>query len=471
VLGDAKIPLEHRDKIRWMIQSRKRTVVRNAPGRRFYYTIIKRFCVNILVKWPTRGRANLFLQTLGQWRALESRRHRVVYLIAIDADDPVMKNPAVLPRLARMENIHVVIGPAGRSKIDACNSDLEDAPQRIGMEPDVLVLASDDMIPQVGHWDDIIATAMQRHFPAMDGALHFDDGYIGGRRLITLTIMGWNLYRRFGYVYHPAYRSMFCDNEFTDVVRQLGKYHYEARVLFRHHHIGRRPDELFIRNQQWWDADKAMYALRKAQGFDGHEPQLSILIPTLHRRYAARAALLRELHRQIFALENPWRVEIHLDLDGGEKSVGEKRDQLLRRARGCYIAFIDDDDMVVPDYIADILRAITHNPDADCIVFAGRLEVDGVYAGPFDYSISHKKYYQRGNQYFRTPNHLCPVKRELALQTGFKPMKCGEDTDYAQRLYPLLKTESSIADESNPANRKTLYIYRFSPTGTATQKR
>ncbi len=427
--------------------------------------------MNILVKWPTRGRVNMFLQTLGQWRALESRRHRVVYLIAVDVDDPAMNNPAVLARLGRMENVHYVIGPAGRSKIDACNSDLEDAAPRTGMEPDALVLASDDMIPQVGHWDDLIATAMLRQFPAMDGALHFDDGYLGGRRLITLTIMGWNLYRRFGYVYHPAYRSMFCDNEFTDVVRSIGKYHYEPRVLFRHYHIGRRPDVLFVRNQQWWDADKAMYELRQAHGFDVHAPRLSILIPSLHRRHATRAALLRELHAQIFALENPWRVEIHVQLDGGEINVGEKRDQLLHMARGGYIAFIDDDDMVASSYIADILAAMAQKPDADCIVFAGRLEVDGVYAGPFDYSITHKKYYQRGNQYFRTPNHLCPVKRELALRVGFKSMKCGEDTDYAQRLYPMLKSEASIADQLNPANRKTLYTYRFSPGGTATQKR
>lgn len=50
--------------------------------------------MNILIKWPTRGRGNLFFQTLSQWRALESQRHKVVYLIAIDLDDPVMNNPA-----------------------------------------------------------------------------------------------------------------------------------------------------------------------------------------------------------------------------------------------------------------------------------------------------------------------------------------------------------------------------------------
>ena len=425
--------------------------------------------MNILIKWPTRGRVNLFFQTLAQWRALESQRHKVVYLIAIDVDDPVMNNPSVLQLLARMPDVHYRVGLAGRSKIDACNSDLENVAGVIGMEPEVLILASDDMIPQVNDWDDSIAVTMRQHFPAMDGALHFDDGYMGSTRLITLSIMGWNLYRRFGYAYHPAYRSMFCDNEFTDVVRCIGKYHYQSRVLFRHCHIGRRPDALFIRNQQWWDADKAMYDRRRAAHFGLSEPALSILIPSLHGRHTTLAALLKELHRQIFATDNPWQVEIHCALDGGEKPVGEKRDALLRHARGRFIAFIDDDDMVAPSYIADILQAMIHQPQADCVVFAGRLEVDGVYAGPFDYSITHKKYYQRGNAYFRTPNHLCPVRRELALQVGFKAINRGEDTDYALRLFPLLKSESSIPDPENINQRKTLYFYRFSPTGTATQ--
>jgi hypothetical protein len=427
--------------------------------------------MNILVKWPTRGRANLFFQTFAQWRALESRRHRVVYLIAIDAGDPAMNNPAVLQKLEQTVDVIYRIGPAERSKIDACNSDLSEAPALIGMQPDVLILASDDMIPQAEHWDDIIAGTMRRQFPAMDGALHFDDGYIGSNRLITLSIMGWNLYRRFGWVYHPAYRSMFCDNEFTDVVRHIGKYHYESRVLFRHCHIGRRPDALFIRNQKWWDADKLMYEVRKAAGFGLTFPRLSILIPSLYRRCGTLTELLRQLHEQIFALENPWHVEVHVALDGGEKPVGEKRDQLLRQARGQFIAFIDDDDMVAGSYIRDILNAIEAAPQNDCVVFAGRLEVDGVYAGPFDYSIAHRKYYQRGNAYFRTPNHLCPVKRELALQVGFKAINCGEDTDYARRLYPLLKSETSIFDPEQPVNRKCLYFYRFSPTGTATQRK
>ncbi len=427
--------------------------------------------MNILVKWPTRSRPQLFLTTLAGWRSMASGCHRIRYLVSSDADDATMCSPSVTRALAAMTDVRVVAGAAQRSKVQACNADLPtDADFGfVGEPPDMLILASDDMQPQLSAWDDIFARKMAQDFPAMDGALHFSDGYRGGPSLITLSIMGWNLFRRLGYVYHPAYQSFFCDNEFTAVARKTGKYAWDPRVVIRHEHIGTRPDALYWRNQRRWREDELMFALRQSVGFDVQTPGLSILIAALHKREKSLRELLDILHRQIFALANPWRVEIHVARDSGELPVGAKRQSLLRQARGEFVCFIDDDDLVAPTYIADILNAIDRRPGADCVVFAGRLEVDGRFAGPFDYSITHQHYYQIGNRYFRTPNHLCPVRRDLAIQVGFKAVNCGEDTDYARRLYPLLKTQAEIAATDGTGEKKTLYHYRFSPTGTATQ--
>ncbi len=428
--------------------------------------------MNILVKWPTRSRPFLFLSTFMRWRKALSGRHCVRFLISIDQDDSAMTAPWVMGMLARMPDVTFAVGPAGRTKVEACNADLPpDGDFGFGGgPPDMLVLASDDMQPRMHGWDDIFAQRMAQAFPAMDGALHFADGYRPGHSLITLSVMGWNLFRRFGYVYHPAYRSFFCDNEFTAVVKAAGKYVTDSRLVISHDHIGRNPDALFHHNQRCWREDEMMFALRRAAGFDVQTPVLSILIASLERRRDSLRELLAVLHTQIFALENPWRVEIHVDRDAGELPVGEKRSRLLSMARGQFICFIDDDDLVMPGYVADILAAVAAQPQADCVVFAGRLEVDGVFAGPFDYSIAHQRYYQLGNRYFRTPNHLCPVRRDLARRIGFKSINCGEDTDYARRLFPLLKTEAVIPDPALPGEKKTLYRYRVSPAGTATQR-
>jgi hypothetical protein len=57
--------------------------------------------------------------------------------------------------------------------------------------------------------------------------------------------------------------------------------------------------------------------------------------------------------------------------------------------------------------------------------------------------------------HYRSPNHLNPVRRELALEAGF-PAKIyhGEDHEFSRRLLPLIKSETSAG--SDP-----LYHYWF----------
>ncbi len=435
--------------------------------------------MHILIKWPTRGRPRKFLENLARWRAMLSGDHQVHFLISVDEDDLAMNQPAVRQALAAMANLTVRVGPAGRSKIAACNADVDAWVGQTALQPQVLVLASDDMVPQMAGYDAIIATTMAEVFINLDGALHFDDGYHGGKSVITLSVLGWNLYTKFGYLYHPEYQSFFCDNEFTAVTRAIGAYYYDPRVIVRHCHIGRTPDALYRRNQGCWLGDQNTYQRRRAAGFGLREPELSILIPTLPVRSATLQALLENLNRQIAALPDPWAVEIRINRDGGEKPVGVKRNELLSAARGRYVTFIDDDDQVAADYIVEILAALARQPGVDCVVFGGELTVDGRYAGRFDFGLEHRHYYQQGGVYFRTPNHLCPVNRALALATGFPGINRGEDTDYAVRLYPRLQSQAVVSrsgapddttDDRGRLRKKTLYWYHFSTRGTKTQK-
>jgi hypothetical protein len=134
-------------------------------------------------------------------------------------------------------------------------------------------------------------------------------------------------------------------------------------------------------------------------------------------------------------------VEILTDNNLGY-SIGEKRNKLLKRATGDYIAFIDDDDMVVSDYVYRILEATKTNPD--CIGTSGKIIINGTTEQQWHISREFGSWYEKDGIYYRTPNHISPVKRELALQTMFKEVNMGEDADYSQRLLPLLKTEVII---------------------------
>jgi glycosyltransferase involved in cell wall biosynthesis len=81
---------------------------------------------------------------------------------------------------------------------------------------------------------------------------------------------------------------------------------------------------------------------------------LSILIPTVESRTRVRGDLFRTLEHQ--ASGKP--VEILIENDNGLIPTGMKRQRLMMRAKGDYIAFVDCDDLVAPNYVAQILSAI-----------------------------------------------------------------------------------------------------------------
>lgn len=79
--------------------------------------------------------------------------------------------------------------------------------------------------------------------------------------------MGKKLYDILGYIYYPEYKSMWCDNEFTDVVRMMSKYAYVPRVIVKHEWKKYGVDRLYARNnnQEWWEHDKELYLKRKEE--------------------------------------------------------------------------------------------------------------------------------------------------------------------------------------------------------------
>lgn len=170
--------------------------------------------------------------------------------------------------------------------------------------------------------------------------------------------------------------------------------------------------------------------------------KLSILIPTLEQRAAMLANVLFDLNTQIDYEEVGDQVEIVVLCDGGEKPTGAKRNELLEQAKGEYISFVDDDDVVSPNYIHLVLDALKTSPDV--VGMRGVYCVDGRYFGLFEHSIEHKEWYQTGDRFFRPPNHLNPVKREFALLAKFPDVVFGEDREYSMKLRLMLSTQVMI---------------------------
>ena len=178
---------------------------------------------------------------------------------------------------------------------------------------------------------------------------------------------------------------------------------------------------------------------------------LSILIPTMPKRLGLLKRLLNVLNAQ-----KTDEVEILTYSDDGRITTGRKRNDLIQKAQGQYVVFVDDDDMVADTYIADILHAAKTSPD--CITFRGWMTTDNRSKTEFRLSINYpyaEGWYEGKMIYFRYPNHITPIKRSIALQVPFLNVSMGEDYAWATELHKrkLLETEVHI--------QKELYFYLY----------
>jgi hypothetical protein len=181
--------------------------------------------------------------------------------------------------------------------------------------------------------------------------------------------------------------------------------------------------------------------------------KLSILIPTVTGREEKLQRLRDILIPQMEAINKEAEiVEIIIAKDNKEISIGRKRHKLIEQAKGEYIVFVDDDDTVSSDYINQILK----NLGADAIGFLIDCYYDGEYTGRAKASRVYNNWAENvdGFRYVRNIYHKTPHLRSLALQTGFKDLRFGEDYEYCMRLASLIKTENFID--------QVLYFYQYS---------
>lgn len=176
--------------------------------------------------------------------------------------------------------------------------------------------------------------------------------------------------------------------------------------------------------------------------------KLSILIPTLpdRKNWLARV-------KEILAPQLGPDVQI-LEDERPKIPTGSKRNDLIRRAQGDYITFVDDDDRVAPFYVRDILNAMQTSPLPDVITFQGQMTTNGRH--PVNWVIKlGEDWVERKGVYYRFPNHLAVIKRDIALRVPFENIYQQEDYKFACKLrdLKLLKTEVHIP--------KQLYFYDF----------
>lgn len=223
--------------------------------------------MKLLLKYASRQRPELFKIILKKWRDYLSGKHDYQFLISLDTNDTTMNNPEIIAFLDQQEKTIYRYGNS-KSKIEAINADMDCVE-----DFSTLVVVSDDMLPVMRGYDHIILSKMKEFFSDTFGVLHFNDGRVG-QVLNTLSIMGKKMYDYYGYIYHPDFSSLWCDNEFQDTSVATGRVKYFEDVIITHQWInitGRDP--LHMKNESFYELDKKVFEARKAKGF----PKTSIL--------------------------------------------------------------------------------------------------------------------------------------------------------------------------------------------------
>jgi hypothetical protein len=401
--------------------------------------------MRILLKCPTRGRPDQVMATLKKYVDLARRPDQIGIAISCDVDDVTMTPSAVQQRLlglvSKFEWSALYFG-GSKTKIEACNADIE----KVEYPWDIVVLVSDDMIPEVPGYDEIIRQQMP---PDRDAILWFNDGH-QEYHLNTLSIYGRTMYERLGHIYEPAYKSFYCDTEITDRCKSdlASKTKYIPRCIIRHKHpfwTKQAPDALYHQNQRFWTEDFRTYMFRKNYQFD-----FSILIATLEQRRSLFDKLTADLREKFARLCPGLRLEIIEERDAGQISVGLKRRKLLQRAKGKYTAFIDDDDAVTDEYFEDFLKCFTEKKDMMRI--RGKMH-EYTFTNSLDTTLDSKMYVD--GVFIRLPNHINPMLAEIARMVMFEDAVRGEDLKWTISLAKLglLKSEST----SDPSRIHYLY--------------
>lgn len=216
----------------------------------------------ILVKYASRGRKDRFFEGLDNIFELAQYKDRLLVLISLDLDDLEMCNDTVKEKLATYQNIYVDWG-LSNNKIHACNRGFDKIPDDF-KDWSIVCNFSDDQRWVLYGWDSAICADFSLISPDFSHYMAYFDPDTSGA-LSTLFISGRGWFDRFGWIYDPQFKSLFCDNLAEDCAKYLKKYHFTGYQIYQHFNPSYgyqrfQPDKMYIEQQKiGWDVDQTLY--------------------------------------------------------------------------------------------------------------------------------------------------------------------------------------------------------------------
>jgi len=206
---------------------------------------------------PSRGRSKKSFETTQEW--IRNAGVETELIVSIDSDDS--HKDSYLDKYANLQNTKVIVND-NDCVVQAANHAAKSS------SGEILLYLSDDFKP-CPNWGQAILDVTRYCDP--EWSLRVDDCLQRIKAdVLTIPIISRALYQRLGYFFHPAYKSMFVDQDLFWTCQNLGVLKYAEHIKFPHEHYcnGKAvKDETYTRSEKNWDSGKAIYEQRKRQNF------------------------------------------------------------------------------------------------------------------------------------------------------------------------------------------------------------
>lgn len=221
--------------------------------------------LTITLLHPSRGRAVKAKETLDYWLKASSQQIKIEHIISIDDDDS---------QFAEYEKLFPVSKTANRVfKFYHANNDcVVQATNHAATfsTGNILVYLSDDFkCPE--NWDvELLHRFTGKRKPML---LQVADGINPfGIPCLTIPVMNRQLYKKLGYFWHPAYKSMFVDNDLFWTCYNHDWLIMAPELTFVHEHPANNKmkvetDATYQRSSAHWNSGQATFNERKDKGF------------------------------------------------------------------------------------------------------------------------------------------------------------------------------------------------------------
>ena len=212
--------------------------------------------LKITLLHPSRGRAQKAQQTFDLWLKKSSGKLDIQHIVSVDESDPQRKEYEDLFPTSR------VLVRDNDCVVEATNRAARFA------TGDILIYLSDDFTcPE--NWDLLLAAKFIGTKKPM--LLQVRDGINEAEvECLTIPVMNKQLYKKLGYFWHPAYRSMFVDNDLYHTCKNNGWLSLTPELVFEHEHwINKKAevDETYKKSEANWKQGEAVFNTRKEQNF------------------------------------------------------------------------------------------------------------------------------------------------------------------------------------------------------------